>query len=130
MRLKCAVLGLVCVLAASAVAASASIGSKAAKAPTHLAFIAFALPGVDILTPMTAGAKVAQAALNAGGGFGGSKIALDFCNGQLSPAVDVACAHSTLNKHPVAMIGCESTWTSSGLPIYSAAKVPSVQCPE
>jgi branched-chain amino acid transport system substrate-binding protein len=79
---------------------------------------------------MTAGAKVAQAALNATGGLGGSKIALDFCNGQLSPAVDVACAHSTLAKHPQAMIGCESTWTSSGLPIYSAAKVPSVQCPE
>jgi branched-chain amino acid transport system substrate-binding protein len=129
MRLKFAIAGLVVVLlCASGVAAVASTSSKSAKPPVHLALIALALPGSDLLTYFKTGAGVAAGQINKQGGFGGRRLIIDACNSQLQPAAATACAHKTLAFHPVASFGCELAWSVSGLPLYAKAKVPSLNC--
>jgi branched-chain amino acid transport system substrate-binding protein len=135
MRLKHAVVGLVVVaLGASAVAAVAGTGGKsgtrldAAKPPVRFSLISYSIPGADSLTELGDGAKAAQKALNAKGGFGGRKIIIDTCNSQLQPAAATACAHKLLANHPTAEFGCELAWSHSGLLLYAKAHVPSVNC--
>ncbi len=48
---------------------------------------------------------------------------------ELTPSVATACAHTTLGNHPVAMFGCELSWSAAGLGIYAKAGVPSFNCP-
>src|SRR5438876_12298687 len=127
---KGALVGLALVLAcASGVAAYAGTGSKSAKPPIHFELITFQLAGSDLLTEFKAGADAAAKKINAKGGFGGRKVVIDTCNSQLTPSVATACAHSTLGNHPVAMFGCELSWSAAGLAIYAKAGVPSFNCP-
>jgi branched-chain amino acid transport system substrate-binding protein len=130
MRLKYILVGLAiaAVCAGSTVGAVASTKKQQAKPPIHLALIALRLPGSDLLTFFQRGATVAQNQINKAGGFGGRKLIIDACNSQLQPAAATACAHATLAKHPVASFGCELAWSASGLPLFAAAHVPSLNC--
>jgi len=135
MRMKHAIAGLiVAVLVGSGVAASASSGSRnstridSSKPPVRLALITFQVPGSDLLTAMRAGSLAAAKAINAKGGFGGRKLIIDICNSMLQAAPATSCAHTTLAKHPLAEFGCELAWFQTGLPLYAAAKLPSVNC--
>jgi ABC-type branched-subunit amino acid transport system substrate-binding protein len=114
----------------STTGAQAGTGAAPAgdKNPIHVALMTWKLPGQDLLTPMTAGANAAAKAINAQGGIGGRKIVIDPCNSALQPAQASTCAHRTLTKHPVAMVGCELTWQGTGLPLYAAAATPSIYC--
>ncbi len=116
--------------ATSSAAASSGSSSTAAatKAPVTLLTVAPLVSGVDIYTGMVQGAQVAAARLNAAGGIDGRKVVIIPCNDMLSTAVDVECAHSALGKSPTAMIGCATTWGASGLQVFAAAKVPSLNC--
>jgi branched-chain amino acid transport system substrate-binding protein len=135
MRMKHAVVGLVAaVVAASCLTAYAATGRTnstkidAAKPPIHLALITFQVPGSDLLSFMKPGAQAAAKVINSKGGFGGRKLIIDSCNSMLQPAAATTCAHTTLKKKPVAEFGCELAWFASGLPVYAAAKVPSINC--
>jgi ABC-type branched-subunit amino acid transport system substrate-binding protein len=86
------------------------------------------VPGVTLLPDITTGAQAAATAINAAGGFGGRQVVIHSCNTMNSPAAATACAHKSLADNPIAEFGCETTWSSSGLPIYAAAKIPSFNC--
>jgi branched-chain amino acid transport system substrate-binding protein len=128
MRLKVAVLGLVLAgLVVSGV--NASSGAKDAPAPYHFSLVTFRIPASDLLTEMQAGAEAAAKALNAKGGIGGHRVIIDACNTQFTPAGSTACAHQALSNHAVASFGCDLSWGVGGIPLFEAAKVPSVNCP-
>jgi ABC-type branched-subunit amino acid transport system substrate-binding protein len=98
------------------------------KEPIVVALNALKVQAVDLLTPYEAGAEAAANKINAEGGFGGRKVVVESCNTAYQPATAVTCARKTLAKKPVATIGCEPTWASSGLPVFAKAKVPSFNC--
>ncbi len=115
--------------AASSAATSASSSAQAATgSPINVAIISFKIPGIDELTPITAGAEGAASVINSEGGFGGHPVHIITCNSMLAPGPATICAHSTIAQHPITMMGCELGWSVSGLPIYTAAKVPSLNC--
>ena len=114
---------------ASAPSATNSADAGGNKSPVVLELMSIQVPGVTLLTDMTTGANAAANQINAAGGLGGRKLVIKTCNTLNNAAAATACAHKTLADHPVAEFGCETTWFSSGLPIYAAAKVPSFNCP-
>jgi ABC-type branched-subunit amino acid transport system substrate-binding protein len=105
-----------------------SASGAATKAPVTLAVVTYKVPGLDLLTPMTAGAQAAASQINAAGGIGGRKVVITSCNSLFQPATDTVCAHNALNANATAMIGCDGAWSSSGLQVLEAAKVPSINC--
>jgi ABC-type branched-subunit amino acid transport system substrate-binding protein len=107
---------------------SASAQNAATGSPINVALISFKVPGEDSLTPMQAGAEAAARVINAKGGFGGHPVHIVSCNSMLEPAASTDCAHKTIVEHPIAMIGCELAWATSGLPVYAAEKTPSINC--
>ncbi len=122
----------------SSTAAASTAGSTAAttsaaagnKSPVVLAINSIQVPGVTLLTDLTTGANVAVKAINAAGGFGGRKVVLETCNTLNTPGPATICAHKQLGSspRPIAEFGCETTWSASGLPLYSAAGIPSFNC--
>ncbi len=114
----------------SGAAASTSTTTHAATgSPITVAVISFKIPGIDELTPIDAGGQAAANLINSEGGFGGHPLKLVTCNSMLAPAPATTCARNTIGLHPLAMVGCELSWSISGLPIYAAAKTPSLNCP-
>jgi ABC-type branched-subunit amino acid transport system substrate-binding protein len=128
MRLKVAILGLVAA-ALFAGGVSASSSSKDAPAPYHIAIITFRTSFSDLLTEFQAGANAAAKALNAKGGIGGHRVIIDACNTQFTTAGSTACAHQALANHAIVSIGCDLSWGAGGIPLFEAAKVPSINCP-
>jgi ABC-type branched-subunit amino acid transport system substrate-binding protein len=126
-KLAGVVMALLCGSGLVACGGSASAGGGS-KGPVTLALVSFKVPGSDLLTGYTAGAQAAVNQINAEGGFGGRKLQLVTCNSMMQAAATTACAHRTIADHPVAMFGCEPTWSQAGLPVYSAAKVSSLGC--
>ncbi len=98
------------------------------KEPVVVALNALKVQAVDLLTPYEAGAEAAAKKINAAGGFGGRELVIESCNTAYQPATAVTCARKMLAKKPVATIGCEPTWASSGLPIFAKEKIPSFNC--
>lgn len=123
---------LTCVVGVAACGSSSSGGSGGSgggdKSPVNLALISFNTPGSTLLPEFQVAANAATKVINSKGGFGGRKLVIHTCNSRLQPSAATVCAHKTLADHPVAMVGCELTWSGSGLPIYEAAKVPSINC--
>jgi ABC-type branched-subunit amino acid transport system substrate-binding protein len=113
----------------STAAATTTAATAGSKSPITFSVISWKLPGSDILTAFSAGAQAAAKQINASGGFGGHPVSLNVCNSMLEQAAATACAHSTIAAHPVAMFGCDLYWFAAGLPVYSAAHIPSVNCP-
>src|SRR5579862_8488663 len=121
--------GLACAGGLTAYATASSFAARAhvsSKPPVVIEMVTFTIPGLDFLTSYLGGAQAAAKAINAKGGFGGRKVVIDSCNGMLSPAADTVCANSSLANHPVAMIGCDTGWGTTGLEIYAAAGIPSL----
>ena len=119
-------------LAATEVASSAGAAGAAvdpSKPPVVFALNTLKISVVDLLTPYEAGANAAASYINSQGGIGGRKVVIDSCNTMYTPSVATECAHSTLADKPIAEFGCEPSWGSSGLPVYAAAKVMSINCP-
>ncbi len=114
----------------SASTATSAAVPSASKTPIAFALISYRIPGSDSLTELTAGADAAANQINAAGGFGGRKVVIDVCNSMLNPAAATDCAHQMLADHPIAEFGCELTWYATGLPIYAAAGIPSINCPD
>ena len=106
---------------------SANTGGN--KSPIVLELMSIQVPGVTLLTDLATGANTAAKQINAAGGLGGRQVEIHTCNTMSNAAASTACAHKTLADHPVAEFGCETSWFSSGLPVYAAAKVPSFNCP-
>jgi branched-chain amino acid transport system substrate-binding protein len=126
------VLGGLVVAAACSVGATAvaGTGDKGAKPDLHIALVAAAVPGVDLLTPFAAGADAAASAINAKGGFGGRKVVIDTCNSKFNPAGVTVCANQLVGRRPVSEFGCEPSWsTGGGLQTFTAAGIPSMNCP-
>jgi ABC-type branched-subunit amino acid transport system substrate-binding protein len=98
------------------------------KPDTHIAMIVIKIPGSDLLTPYTVGANAAADAINAAGGFGGSKVVIDSCNSQNTAAVVTTCAHKLVADKPVALTGCDVNIGSAALPIFKRAGIPSFYC--
>ena len=97
--------------------------------PVRIPVISVKVPGVDLLTPQTAGAEAAAYKINAEGGFGGRELVIEECATQLTPSTSSVCANQTLAKGDVLTeIGCEPTWPVSGLKIYEKAGVSSMNC--
>lgn len=111
---------------AAAVANAGSIDDG--KPPVGIAVVSASLPGVKLLDEFRGGAEAAARKINAEGGFGGRKVVIDSCNSQFQTAVASTCARKTIAKDPVAMIGCEFSWTAAGIPVYARAKTPSFNC--
>jgi ABC-type branched-subunit amino acid transport system substrate-binding protein len=107
---------------------SAATTNASNSSPITFALISYSTPGADSLTELNIGASAAVASLNAKGGFGGRHINLITCNSMLVPTTATVCAHKTLAQHPIAEFGCELAWSASGLAIYAAAQVPSINC--
>jgi ABC-type branched-subunit amino acid transport system substrate-binding protein len=140
MRRRLAVVGfMVAVLAvAGVVGASASSGSKStvdkyginhALAPVHIGLIAIQLPAIDLGRLFNIGGDAAAYYINHHGGFGGRQVVLDKCNSMINPATDLACGHTILAKHPLAMYGCDVVTSASGtLSLFGQAGVPSFSC--
>jgi ABC-type branched-subunit amino acid transport system substrate-binding protein len=113
----------------SAASSSAASSSSAANtSPVTFAVISYSIPGADSLTELNQGAQAAAKTLNAQGGFGGRHVTVITCNSMLTPSAATVCAHKTLGQHPIAEFGCELAWSASGLEIYAAAHVPSINC--
>jgi ABC-type branched-subunit amino acid transport system substrate-binding protein len=131
---KLAILCVVVGLLSTAVVAGAGTGRHtggkidAAKPPVRFAVISINVPGVPLLPDYEAGARAAAAQLNASGGFGGRQVIIDSCNSSSQAAAATACAHTTLENHPIAEFGCDTVWGNAGLPIYADAKTPSFNC--
>lgn len=106
-----------------------SASSATNKAPVVVSLISFKLPALDFIDQYDLGAQAAANVVNAHGGFGGRPLKLITCNSMLQPAATTACAHQTLAQHPVAELGCENSWSAAGIPLYSSASVPSLNCP-
>jgi ABC-type branched-subunit amino acid transport system substrate-binding protein len=115
--------------ATTTAAGSTQAAVDPSKPPVVLALNALKIPAADLLTTWGAGANAAAEEINAKGGFGGRQVVIESCNTAYQPATAATCARKTLAKKPVAMIGCDPIWGSSGLPIYARAKVPSINCP-
>jgi branched-chain amino acid transport system substrate-binding protein len=137
MRIKPAIAWLMVVTLCALSAACGSSSSKssvgqtsASKSPVTFALISYKIPGSDSLTELSAGANAAANQINATGGFGGRRVVIATCNSMLQPAAATVCAHKTLAEHPVAMFGCELSWSAAGLAVYAAAGIPSVNCPD
>jgi ABC-type branched-subunit amino acid transport system substrate-binding protein len=114
---------------AATTAAEGSGGSlDTSKEPIVVALNALKVQAVDLLTPYEAGAAAAAKQINAQGGFGGREVKVESCNTGYQPATSVACARKVVDKKPVASIGCEPTWATSGLPTLAKAKIPSFNC--
>lgn len=105
-----------------------SSGTNSSKAPVTIAVVSLKLPGSDLLTGYTAGAQAALKTIKAQGGFGGREVSLATCNSMLQAATTATCAHKTIAQHPVAMFGCEPSWTQAGAPVYSKSGIPSFIC--
>jgi ABC-type branched-subunit amino acid transport system substrate-binding protein len=118
----------VCAIGLTACGSSSSSGGGGSKSPVTLALISFNSPGSSLLPEFQKGADAAASVINAHGGLGGRKLVIDPCNSMLQPSAATVCAHKTLTSHPVAMVGCELTWSASGLPVYAAEHVPSINC--
>ncbi len=103
-------------------------GIDKSKEPLVVALNALKIQAVDLLTPYEAGSAAAAKQINAQGGFGGREVVVESCNTAYQPATAVACARKIVDKKPVASIGCEPTWASSGLPTLAKAKIPSFNC--
>ncbi len=115
--------------ASSSQATATSAAASTNKTPVTLAMVAYKLPGIDLVTPMSAGADAAAAQINAAGGFGGRKLVITTCNSMLQPAAAVLCAHKVVGEHALAMFGCEDAWAVGALQVVTAAKIPSFNCP-
>ncbi len=113
--------------AATTSAATTSAGASS-KTPINVAMVSWKIAGDDELTPLTAGAEAAVKSVNASGGIFGRPLVLNTCNDMLAAGPATECAHETIAQHPIAMIGCSLAWGSTGLPVYEAAKVPSLSC--
>ena len=113
----------------SASVPSASTGGTSSTAPVTIAVVAYKVPGIDLLTAMTAGANAAAQQIDGAGGIGGRRVVVTSCNSMFQPATATICAHKALAAHAIAMVGCENTWGTSGLLVLAAAKVPSLNCP-
>lgn len=108
---------------------NASAGTtSASKVPIKFALVSFSIPSEDYLGELASGANAALKQINATGGFGGRPASIVQCNSMLQPSAATDCAHKTIADHPIAMFGCELTWYLSGLPVYAAAHVPSLNC--
>jgi ABC-type branched-subunit amino acid transport system substrate-binding protein len=103
-------------------------GGGSSKSPVTLSLVSFNVPGSALLPEFESAANAAAKVINGEGGFGGRKLVINPCNSMLQPAAATVCAHKTLTAHPVAMLGCDLTWSGSGLPVYTAAGVPSINC--
>jgi ABC-type branched-subunit amino acid transport system substrate-binding protein len=113
----------------STTSSSASTGQlDPSKPDTHIALIAIKIPGSDLLTPYTVGAEAAADAINAQGGFGGSKVVIDSCNSQNTAANVSTCARKQVAKKPVAVIGCDVNIGAAAMPVFKRAGVPGVYC--
>lgn len=108
--------------------AASSGSTSSSKSPVTVALISFNVPGSSLLPEFQTAANAAASVINKEGGFGGRKLVIDSCNSMLEPSAATVCAHKTLTSHPVTMVGCDLTWSASGLPIYAAAGVPSINC--
>lgn len=109
--------------------AATSSGIDEGKPSVRFALVTLKIPGSDLLTPFGAGADAAAKQINAKGGFGGREVVIDRCNSQGSPAATAICARKTLAEDPIAMFGCELSWSAAGLKVYARAEVPSFTCP-
>ncbi len=98
------------------------------KPPVNLALISFNVPGSSLLPEFEVAANAAASVINSEGGFGGRKLVVSSCNSMLQVSASVVCAHKTVTTHPLAMLGCELTWYATGLPLYAAAGIPSINC--
>lgn len=107
---------------------SANQAKTADRSPVVFELVSAKTTGVDLLDPYEAGAQAAVKAINASGGFGGRKVVLDTCNSMLTPAGATTCAHKAIANDPVAMWGCETNWSTIGLPIFAAKGIPSFNC--
>jgi ABC-type branched-subunit amino acid transport system substrate-binding protein len=96
--------------------------------PVKLALISFNVPGSSLLPEFTVAANAAASVINGEGGFGGRRLQIITCNSMLQPAAATDCGHRTISQNPVSMLGCELTWYATGLPLYQAAGVPSINC--
>jgi ABC-type branched-subunit amino acid transport system substrate-binding protein len=72
-----------------------------------------------------AGVKAAILALNAAGGIGGHKVALDYCNPSSNANQAAACARQMVSDKVIAVTGDEIL-TADIDPILEAAKIPQV----
>jgi ABC-type branched-subunit amino acid transport system substrate-binding protein len=72
-----------------------------------------------------AGVKAAIRAVNAAGGIGGHKVALDYCNPSSNANQAAACARKMVSDHVIAVTGDEIL-TADIDPILLTAKIPQV----
>lgn len=116
----------------AATAPAGSGGSAGAiddsKEPIRFSLISIKIPGVHLLDYHQAGAEAAAKKINAAGGIGGREVIIETCNSMMQPAVATNCARQTLAKKPTAQLGCETTWSATGLKLYARAEVPSFNC--
>ncbi len=117
------------VAANSSASSSGSSTGAATGSPITIALDGMKITGLDLLTQETAGAQAAVNKINAEGGFGGHKVVLAVCNSMVAAAPTTECAHKLVTSHPLAMIGCELNWGTSGaVQLFAAAHIPSFNC--
>lgn len=118
---------------ATTTATTGSVGGSSgaideSKDPIHFSLISIKIPGVHLLDYHQAGAEAAAKKINAAGGIGGREVIIETCNSMMQPSVATNCARKTLEKDPTAQLGCETTWSATGLKLYARAEVPSFNC--
>jgi ABC-type sugar transport system substrate-binding protein len=89
--------------------AATTTAAASAKGPITLALVTYKVPGLDLLTPMTAGAQAAAKQINAAGGIGGRNIVITPCNSMFQPTTATKCAHDAISSKAVAMCGATRT---------------------
>lgn len=102
--------------------------AAADRSPINVALVTFKIPALDFISDFHAGAEAALRYIDSRGGWGGRKLNLIACNSMLAQAATSTCAHKMVADHVVGEFGCETSWTTAGLPLFSSVGIPSFNC--
>ena len=82
--------------------------------------------GVGLYADVFAGVEGAAKDINASGGINGHKLNVVTCNDNNTPTGATQCADQAVSLHVAAVVGDESLYQSSILPILATAHIPSL----
>ena len=109
-----------------------SAGSTAAAetklAPGTITVMSIATVGLTAgnFTDVWAGVQGAAKDVDASGGINGRQLRVVTCNDDLTPTGATECADQAVSDHVTAVVGMESNYMSTILPILNAARIPSI----
>jgi ABC-type branched-subunit amino acid transport system substrate-binding protein len=101
--------------------------SSALKLPLVQIGTILTLGGTSSSAPGVPAALIAAArSINRSGGLHGHPLGVIVCNDQSDPNQTASCARKMVDSHVVAVVGGQSTFDASSVPILAAANIPEI----